>query len=404
MESIQNQGVKFNSSLTAAQAKESESKGTIHFTTDERIVLNGVDFTGVKAVTTGSTNGTVSVDGTDVAVQGLGSAAYTQSTAYATAAQGTKADNALPNTTTYAASSTVGGSATSAEKVNNTLTIGTKAFDGSAAVTVTAADLGLSTAMHFAGVSTTDPKEGPATVDGYTSWSKGDVVLYGNKEFVLNGDTNNEDNWVELGDESAYAVKATTLAGYGITDAYTKTETGIQITNAINGLNGNLNSTTPDAGKTLTGFSQTNGVVSATFGDISITKSQVSDFPEALPASDVTDTYSSTGKVPVSGTAVASAISNLARKATTLAGYGITDGVVANTPITGATHTKITYDAKGLVTEGADLAASDIPELSTDKITSGTFADERIASADVWNQAAENAATALAACTALIWD
>ncbi len=54
---------------------------------------------GVTAVAEGTTNGTVSVttDGTtaDVAVHGLGSAAYTASTDYATAAQGTKADSAL---------------------------------------------------------------------------------------------------------------------------------------------------------------------------------------------------------------------------------------------------------------------------------------------------------------------
>lgn len=43
-------------------------------------------------ITTGSTNGTIAVEGTDVAVKGLGTAAYTASTAYATAAQGTKAD------------------------------------------------------------------------------------------------------------------------------------------------------------------------------------------------------------------------------------------------------------------------------------------------------------------------
>ena len=36
----------------------------------------------VQSVTEGSTNGTVSVDGTDVAVHGLGSAAYTASTDY----------------------------------------------------------------------------------------------------------------------------------------------------------------------------------------------------------------------------------------------------------------------------------------------------------------------------------
>lgn len=67
----------------------------------------------------GSANGTIAIDGVDVAVKGLGSAAYTASTAYATAAQGTKADNAVPNTTT------VNGHALSAN------------------VTVTKADVGL---------------------------------------------------------------------------------------------------------------------------------------------------------------------------------------------------------------------------------------------------------------------
>ena len=46
-------------------------------------------------ITTGSTNGTIAVSGTDVSVYGLGSAAYTASTSYATSAQGTKADSAL---------------------------------------------------------------------------------------------------------------------------------------------------------------------------------------------------------------------------------------------------------------------------------------------------------------------
>ena len=49
----------------------------------------------VQSVATGSTNGTISVDGTDVSVKGLGSAAYTPRTDYATAQQGTKADSAL---------------------------------------------------------------------------------------------------------------------------------------------------------------------------------------------------------------------------------------------------------------------------------------------------------------------
>ena len=46
--------------------------------------------------------------------------------------------------------------------------------------------------------------------------------------------------------------------------------------------------------------------------------------------------------------------------------------VTGNTAITGATKTKITYDSKGLVTSGADLEASDIPNLSLSKITDVT--------------------------------
>ena len=46
--------------------------------------------------------------------------------------------------------------------------------------------------------------------------------------------------------------------------------------------------------------------------------------------------------------------------------------VTGNTAITGATKCKITYDEKGLVTAGANLAASDIPSLSLSKISDVT--------------------------------
>ena len=57
-----------------------------------------------------------------------------------------------------------------------------------------------------------------------------------------------------------------------------KAATQSTVTNAINALDGSITGTA-GAGKTFTAFSQTNGKVTATFGDISITKSQVSDFP-----------------------------------------------------------------------------------------------------------------------------
>ena len=50
-------------------------------------------------IATGSANGTIAVDGSDVQVKGLGSAAYTEAGAYATAAQGTKADSCYSSLT-----------------------------------------------------------------------------------------------------------------------------------------------------------------------------------------------------------------------------------------------------------------------------------------------------------------
>ena len=46
--------------------------------------------------------------------------------------------------------------------------------------------------------------------------------------------------------------------------------------------------------------------------------------------------------------------------------------VEKNADIAGATHTKITYDAKGLVTGGADLSESDIPSIKLEKISDVT--------------------------------
>ena len=60
--------------------------------TDGKIVVSRKQLPAKPVIATGTTNGTIAVDGVDVAVKGLGSAAYTETSAYATAAQGTKAD------------------------------------------------------------------------------------------------------------------------------------------------------------------------------------------------------------------------------------------------------------------------------------------------------------------------
>lgn len=82
---------------------------------------------------------------------------------------------------------------------------------------------GLTGAMHFIGVSTTDPKTG-ATITGHSKFAAGDVCLYGNKEFVYDGR-----NWIELGDEGSHLTKTEAAETYAtkaalkvVTDDYLK--------------------------------------------------------------------------------------------------------------------------------------------------------------------------------------
>ena len=58
---------------------------------------------------------------------------------------------------------------------------------------------------------------------------------------------------------------------------------------------------------------------------------------------------------------------------TTLSGYGITDAVPSSSLITAATGTKITYNTHGLVTSSTSLSASDIPALDASIITTGSL-------------------------------
>lgn len=129
-----------------------------------------------------------------------------------TADSATNADSATKATTADSATK-----ATTADKVANTLTLqiggSTKAtFDGSSAKTfnVTAADLGLSSAMHFVGTATvaiTEDSKIDPKITGYTfaNAQKGDVVLYNHLEFVWDGV-----KWEKLGDDSSYALKTIT--------------------------------------------------------------------------------------------------------------------------------------------------------------------------------------------------
>lgn len=123
-----------------------------------------------------------------------------------------------------------------------------------------------------------------------------------------------------------------------ITDTYSGSSSngmsGKAVKSAIDALDGTITGSA-GTGKTLSAFSQTDGKVSATFSNISITKSQISDFP-IIPT--ITDTYSGTSSDGMSGKAVKSAIDALdgtitgsAGTGKTLSAFSQTDGKVSAT-------------------------------------------------------------------------
>ena len=87
----------------------------------------------VRSVTEGTANGTILVNGSAVNVHGLGSAAYTPSSNYATAAQGLKADSALQKAdiTTGAANGTIAvdGTDVSVKGLGTAAYVATTTFD-----------------------------------------------------------------------------------------------------------------------------------------------------------------------------------------------------------------------------------------------------------------------------------
>ena len=290
------------------------------------------DFTDVNTITlvaptlvSGSANGTVAYNGTDVAVTGLKDAAYTTVADIVAQVTGpaepeepaTGADNTIAGAKAYAdekvaaldftdaavehqfitavnetdgvvsvtrvqpAVADINGLDTALAAKQDTVVFNT-AYDASNNKAATMTDVnnavsGLSGAMHFVGESTTDPSTGTVTIgEEPYSGKSGDVVLFGQKEYVFDGT-----NWKLLGDEGSYAVKgaitnadiaagaaidASKVAGLetaisdiaGLKTSVGETPVATQISTAIGNLD---NSDAAVASQFVTTVTQTDGVV-----------------------------------------------------------------------------------------------------------------------------------------------
>jgi hypothetical protein len=106
---------------TTFEAYQTDIAGAI---ADAKTALQKAD------ITEGVSNGTIAVEGTDVKVHGLKSAAYTLSTDYATAAQGAAADSAVQSTSFAGTAMTKTGTALSISQADarSALGLGTAAY------------------------------------------------------------------------------------------------------------------------------------------------------------------------------------------------------------------------------------------------------------------------------------
>lgn len=140
-----------------------------------------------------------------------------------------------------------------------------------------------------------------AEVNVQADWSVEDTT---SDAYILNKPTS-----LPASDVSAWA-KASEKPSYTATEVGAATAS--DISDAINALDVTA-VTGISAGNTISAWSETDGKVSITTQAISITKSQVSDFPDSMPASNLTSTYNSTDTTnALNGVAVASAISGKA--------------------------------------------------------------------------------------------
>ena len=182
--------------------------------------------------------------------------------------------NGVPVKTTYTLEKSVPSDAKFTDtvtEVDATLTSGgTNPVQGGAIKSyIDEKTAGLTGAMHFQGKATVDIADGSTTdpaISGYTTRAKGDVILgkYDHKEFVWDGD-----KWELLGDEGSYVLNTVKINNKPLSGNITLTasDVGAATTNDITTEIGKLDANeVGGTGKYIQSIQQTDGKISATAG------------------------------------------------------------------------------------------------------------------------------------------
>ena len=335
----------------------------------------------ISSVTTSNTNGNISVNGSDVAVAGLGTMAYEAANSYSSATQvatalGTgftvssvtdviesnemvvaAAINDLNTNKADKATTLAGYGITDASISNGTITLGSNSITPLTAVSVPVSSVTTSSTNGAISVNNAD-----VAVHGLDSMAYEDKDSYSSATEVNTALTGKSDT----GHSHAFSEitsTPTTLAGYGITDA--KIENGV-ITLGSNTITPLTAVSVPVTSVTT---SSTNGAISVNGSDVAVaglgtmayeaanSYSSATQVATALgtgfTVSSVTDVIESNERVVA--TAINDLNTNKADKATTLAGYGITDAISSVT--TSSTNGNISVNGSDVAVAGLGGAA-----------------------------------------------
>lgn len=295
----------------------------------------------------------------------------------------TKANIGLGNVDNTADSAKSVNHAISADSVSNSLTIGTQTYNGSAPVIITAADLGLSSAFKYCGITTTAITDGATTNpviinNANHTATNGCTVSYNNSMFVWTGSA-----WEELGNSGNYkiiqsAVSDPTASGNSTTfiasisqdangkiTATKKTITAPIVTNNLSVANGGkhthslVNGTAVSSGShshTTTADSTNTSSVSTSSHTHSVAKTNST--AATVASSTHTHTVTATGSVgsTFTGTSVTSDTSSATTSVATAAHTHSVTGTVASG---GASHSHSVSGTTGSAGSGVSISGSE---------------------------------------------
>lgn len=356
--------------------------------TDLEAKIDDVANAATKVVAS-ETNGNIKVDDAEVTVYTLPTASEEAKGGIKVAAAGT-ADKVVLDASGVAgidkvSADKIDGVVAEAAKVSHAVTMGTKTFDGSADVTFTADDVPLPTDVVRTSTYGTDAVAGAvkssaekdqiaigtdgkmnvntisaSKVDGVVAEAAkvSHKVTMGTKSFDGTEDVTFTTDDLPLPDNLVKKTDIATAEAAGLVkssadkDQIAVSESGIMSLNAVSG--SKVEGAVAEATNTakLGNVAASDILVADSETNLTAKVKSAAAADQLKEAKAITLSGDATGTANFDGTADAEI-------AVTLADSGVTAGA----------YTKVTVDAKGRVTAGGALAASDIPDLTLEKIT-----------------------------------